>query len=105
MKAKLKEIFDAKGGAAVVMPATGTGSRTHPNFATGKDVSTMLREWALLLEEEFNKVETFTPAKVSEMQASFSVLSRRCATATEADVPTLMAEAEGLSNMLVELEK
>lgn len=104
MKKKLKEIVAAKGTSAVSMPPTGVASRTHPDFSAA-DVSKMMREWARLLEEELQKVEAFTSSKVAELQASVSLLSRRCGTGTGTDVPTLTVEADALANTVIELDK
>jgi hypothetical protein len=106
MKRRLKEIAASKGNEAVQAPQTGEATKTHPNtFSNGKDVAMLVREWALLLEEEFNKVENYSKSKVSELQAAFSLLSRRCAGASAADVTGLLDEVDSLGAFVVDFEK
>lgn len=106
MRQQLYDIVERKGaGKEFSMPRTGFAMPTHPNFSTTASVSELLRAWARLLEEEFNKVEAFTQSHVEELQGGFSLLSRRCGAATTATVAALKDEAFALSNTIVELDK
>jgi SPX domain protein involved in polyphosphate accumulation len=106
VKNVLKSIAAAALTAGAPVPTGSISAPTHRTLAvkSSSDYSTQLMRLSSLLDVEKDKVDKFVAAKIEELKATLSTLSRKIAVSTSNVIEARRA-SDDASTMLVQLDK